>query len=207
MASSRDPAIGWRGLVLPVALAAMTVAGCSSSAGLTAVHAASEAPASSTSTSAPTLASTPMQTSTPESTPTVTVTVTPPPAPTPTVVVQSAVDGLSSELGRPVRADRGQRGRLQLLRPGVPYPGADPRIRPGAIPRHAHLRQRVHGNDLHRQQHWSLLPCLSRHLRTRLMIHRPTPRAERGLNLTVFSSRRRPPEALKTLARVRGSDR
>jgi hypothetical protein len=47
--------------------------------------------------------------------------------------------------------------------------GADSRLRPDAVPGRAHLRQRVHGDDLHRQQHRSLLPCLARNLRTRLI--------------------------------------
>jgi hypothetical protein len=75
-------ATGWRGVAFLAALATVTLAGCSSSAGSTAVHAPSGTPEPSTSTAAPpTMASTPMPTATPDSTPPVTVTVTPPPTP------------------------------------------------------------------------------------------------------------------------------
>lgn len=73
-------AIGWRGLACVAALAALTVAGCSSTAGSTAVSAPSGTPAPSISTSAPTMASTPI--------PTVTVTAAPAPAPVTTVIAQ-----------------------------------------------------------------------------------------------------------------------
>ncbi len=85
--------IGRRGLVWLVALAAVTVAGCSSSAGSTAVRAASDAPATSISTPAPTMAPTPIPAAMQDSAPTVTVTVAPPPVPTTTVVMQSAANG------------------------------------------------------------------------------------------------------------------
>ena len=88
-----DPQRIMRPMAWLVALAAVTVAECSSSAGSTAVHATSDKPAMSTATSAPTVAAKPMPTATRDSVPAVTVTVTQPPAPTPTVVVQSASHG------------------------------------------------------------------------------------------------------------------
>ena len=91
---TENPHVPQRNMRRLVWLVALAVAGCSSSAGSTAVHGASVTPAISTATSAPTVASPPMPASTPDSTPTVTVTVTPPPAPAPaTVAVQSAASG------------------------------------------------------------------------------------------------------------------
>jgi hypothetical protein len=78
---------GWRGLACLAALAALTVAGCSSTAGSTAVRATSGTPAPSMSTAAPITASAPIPTVTQAPATTVTVTVAPPP--TPTVVVQA----------------------------------------------------------------------------------------------------------------------
>jgi Family of unknown function (DUF6636) len=83
-------AIGWWGLVLPVAVAAVTVAGCSSSAGST--HATSNNPAPSP-VSAPTVTVT--VTPAPEPAP-VTVTVAPEPAPATATVVQPASNGPAS---------------------------------------------------------------------------------------------------------------
>jgi hypothetical protein len=82
----QDPQRIMRHLVWPVALAAVAVAGCSTSAGSTAGHPASGTPVTSTVTVAPT----PMQAPAPGQTPTVTVTVTPPPAAAPAPVVQPA---------------------------------------------------------------------------------------------------------------------
>jgi hypothetical protein len=81
-------ATGWRGLACLAALAALTVAGCSSTARSTAVP----APSVPTVTVTPQAAPAAPVASTAPSAPTVTVTVNPAPAPT-TVVVQSAANG------------------------------------------------------------------------------------------------------------------
>jgi hypothetical protein len=83
-------AIGWQGLACLGAMAALTVAGCSSTAGSTAVRATPDTPAPSVSTLAPITASAPIPTVTQAPATTVTVTAAPPPTPTQTVVVQSA---------------------------------------------------------------------------------------------------------------------
>lgn len=78
-----DPQRIMRRLVWPVAVAAVALAGCSTSAGSTAGHAASGTPVTVTVTPAPTMAPTAVPAAIQDSPATVTVTVAPPPAQAP----------------------------------------------------------------------------------------------------------------------------